>query len=77
MKEQKEVGFIPHTEPDGFICYSYDEGLLLDQSNPFGIVEESFQRAIQTLKDGVFQKNNQDFIKEFEALWSRQKVAKV
>lgn len=73
LKEQKEVGFIPHTEPDGFICYSYDEGLLLDQSNPFGIVEESFQRAIQTLKDGVFQKNNQDFIKEFEALWSRQK----
>ncbi|MCM3716628.1 ThiF family adenylyltransferase [Alkalihalobacillus oceani] len=72
LKNCQEAGFIPHIEPDGFICYSHDEGLLLDRNNPKGIIHESFQRAKRTLEEGVLKLNSEDFLLEFEALWSRQ-----
>ncbi|GAE36827.1 E2/UBC family protein [Halalkalibacter akibai] len=72
LKDPQALGFIPHVEPDGFICYSHDEGLLLDQSNPPGILSETYQRAVNTLREGITQKNHADFQKEFEAFWSRQ-----
>ncbi|PGB81751.1 thiamine biosynthesis protein ThiF [Bacillus toyonensis] len=73
LKEPQALGFIPHVEPDGFICYSHDEGLLLDQSNPSGILFEAYHRAVDTLRDGITKKNHADFQKEFESFWSRQK----
>lgn len=73
LKNCQEAGFIPHIEPDGLICYSHDEGLLLDRHNPKGIIHESFQRAKRTLEEGVLKLNSEDFLLEFEALWSRQK----
>jgi molybdopterin/thiamine biosynthesis adenylyltransferase len=73
LKEPRALGFIPHVEPDGFICYSHDEGLLLDQSNPSGILQEAFHRSVNTLRDGITGKNFGDFQIEFEAFWSRQK----
>ncbi|MGE7713241.1 E2/UBC family protein [Priestia megaterium] len=73
LKEPQIFGFIPHVEPDGFICYSHDEGLLLDQNNPSGILYEAYYRAVNTLKDGITKKNHTDFQKEFESFWSRQK----
>lgn len=72
LKNPKVLGFIPHIEKDGFICYSFDEGLLLDRSNPFGIMKEAFFRAEHTLREGILRKNYDDFHKEFESLWSRQ-----
>jgi molybdopterin-synthase adenylyltransferase len=72
LKNLQEAGFIPHIEPDGFICYSHDEGVLLDRNNPKGIIHESFQRAKRTLEEGVLKLNSEDFLVEFEALWSRQ-----
>ncbi|WP_413380846.1 ThiF family adenylyltransferase [Alkalihalobacillus sp. 1P02AB] len=72
LKNRQEAGFIPHIEPDGFICYSHDEGVLLDRNNPKGIIYESFQRAKRTLEEGVLKLNSEDFLIEFEALWSRQ-----
>ncbi|WP_078593155.1 ThiF family adenylyltransferase [Evansella clarkii] len=72
LKNRQEAGFIPHIEPDGFICYSHDEGVLLDRNNPRGIIHESFQRAKRTLEEGVLKLNSEDFLVEFEALWSRQ-----
>ncbi|MRX71956.1 thiamine biosynthesis protein ThiF [Bacillus lacus] len=78
LKNPKVLGFLPHIEKDGFICYSFDEGLLLDRSNPFGIIQEAFFRAENTLQDGISRKNHDDFLKEFESLWSRQeKIVKV
>ncbi|WP_046180578.1 E2/UBC family protein [Domibacillus tundrae] len=72
LKDPKSLGFLPHLEKDGFICYSHDEGLLLDESNPSGIVKEAFKRADKTLKDGLNQENDDEFLNEFEVLWSRQ-----
>lgn len=73
LKNPKVLGFLPHIEKDGFVCYSFDEGLLLDQSNPSGIVREAFIRAETTLCEGILKINHKDFLKEFESLWSRQK----
>jgi molybdopterin-synthase adenylyltransferase len=72
LKNPKALGFLPHIEKDGFICYSHDEGLLLDQSNPSGIIKEAFHRAEITLRDGILKRNQADFLKEFESFWSRQ-----
>lgn len=76
LKNPKVIGFLPHIEKDGFICYSHDEGLLLDQSNPSGIVKEAFRRADKTLRDGISGLNYGDYLKEFEVLWSRQDMLK-
>ncbi|PLT29291.1 E2/UBC family protein [Peribacillus deserti] len=72
LKDPQVLGFLPHIEKDGFICYSHDEGLLLDSSNPSGILKEAFQRAERTLRDGITGINKRDYLVDFEVLWSRQ-----
>lgn len=72
LKNPKVLGFLPHIEKDGFICYSHDEGLLIDRSNPSGIIKEAFHRAERTLRDGITGSNKDDYLTDFEILWSRQ-----
>ncbi|WP_285767517.1 E2/UBC family protein [Peribacillus sp. SI8-4] len=72
LKDPKVLGFLPHIERDGYICYAHDEGLLLDQSNPSGLVKEAFLRAENTLRNGITGRNEEDYLKEFETLWIRQ-----
>ncbi|WP_158236215.1 E2/UBC family protein [Geobacillus sp. WSUCF-018B] len=74
LEDRDVFGFIPHIEPDGFICYVHEEGLLLDQDNPFGIVKDSLARAIRTLEMGVSEDNYDDLYNEFEVYWARQKT---
>lgn len=66
------LGFIPHIERDGFICYMHDEGLLLDVDNPQGILRFCLERAIDTLSNGYSGTNRNDFINEFESYWAQQ-----
>ncbi len=65
------LGFIPHVDLDGFVCYSATEGLLLDASRPVEIVEHAIQAAHKTLTDGVTGSNLADFTDELEAYWSK------
>lgn len=66
------LGFIPHVDPDGGICFADPEGLVMDRRRPVQIVQESLQRALSTLADGVTGRNHADFIDELEVYWSRQ-----
>jgi molybdopterin/thiamine biosynthesis adenylyltransferase len=75
LKEPYALGFIPHVETDGYICYVHDEGLILNQDDPTGVLEACFSKAVQTLTDGLTKKNINDFYNEFEAYWSRLKGA--
>lgn len=64
---------IPHVEDDGYICYTYEDALVLDINNPIGIIQGCFQLAIKTLIDGFDKKNEADFYNEYEAYWRRLK----
>lgn len=65
------LGFIPHVEPDGTICYSQREGLLLNRRNPIGIIEQAVEKATITLCQGVCGDNVTDFTDEFEVYWNQ------
>lgn len=65
------LGFIPHVEPDGFVCFIQDENLLLDYKNPEGVLVECFKRTINALEKGAKRENEEDFLNEFDIYWSR------
>jgi molybdopterin-synthase adenylyltransferase len=65
------LGFIPHVEPDGFICFIQDQNLILDYSNPTGVLTECFKRTIRALEEGAKEGNKDDFLDEFETYWAR------
>ena len=65
------LGIMPHIEQDGYICYADNEGLILDSSDPVGILEEALHRAIRLLELGFSGNNRMDFMDEFLAYWTR------
>ncbi|MRT94582.1 hypothetical protein EMN46_16725 [Ancylomarina sp. 16SWW S1-10-2] len=66
LETYNQFGFIPHIDPDGYVCYAHDEGLVLDFKNPKGIIEDSIELATSTLMDGISGKNTDDFFNEFD-----------
>jgi molybdopterin-synthase adenylyltransferase len=70
------VGFIPHIDSDGYICYAQIDGLLLNRRDPTGIIDEALRRAIIVVEDGIRGKNSQDFVDEFDAYWRNLKDIK-
>lgn len=65
------LGFIPHVEPNGYVCYAQREGLLLNRHNFKGILDESIRKTISVLISGYRGENRNDFIDEFEAYWCK------
>jgi molybdopterin/thiamine biosynthesis adenylyltransferase len=65
------LGYIPHIETDGWICYSHDDYLFMDADNPAGVIAGTFALAKKTLQDGYLRKNEVDFLNEFESYWKR------
>ncbi len=65
------LGFIPHVEANGLICFKDPEGLVLDRRRPVDIVRETFGQALRVLEDGVSGRNRSDFADEFGAHWAR------
>lgn len=69
LKPYNALGFIPHVDKRGFICYSHDEGLLIDISRVTDIIAEAFEKVVKTLNDGISRANHNDIQAEFEAYW--------
>jgi len=65
------LGFIPHVDPYGQICFLDPEGLVLDRRHPVSIIQDAFCRAMQTLSDGVSGRNRAEFVDEWEVYWAR------
>lgn len=70
LRPWNALGFIPHVDTKGLICYIEPEGLILDRYQPIEIVAEAFQRTLNILSDGVTGRNQVDFVDEFETYWS-------
>lgn len=65
----KEIDFTPHIDPLGEVCYTKDEGIFWDYTNPEGLIYESLLGALNTIKDGIAGKNKKDLLSEFEYYW--------
>jgi molybdopterin/thiamine biosynthesis adenylyltransferase len=71
LKPWDALGFIPHVDQDGVICFADREGLIVDRHQPVALINEAFHRVLQLLTDGVRGANRRDFVDEFEAYWNR------
>ena len=60
---------IPHVEKTGKLCLAPATGVLLDATNPEGIIRDSVERARTLLHDGITRANAGDLEKEFLAYW--------
>jgi len=65
------LGFIPHVDATGLICFKDPEGLVLDRRRPVDIVRETFVQALGVLEVGVSGRNRNDFADEFGAYWKQ------
>jgi molybdopterin-synthase adenylyltransferase len=65
------LGFIPHVcPPEGFVCFTDAEGVVVNRREPLRVVAEGFRRALCLLADGITGRNHADFADEFETYWS-------
>lgn len=71
LRPPDALGFIPHIEDEGYICYLDSEGLLLNSEDPFGIICNALDKAVDVLQKGVSGSNQLDFMNEFGAYWRR------
>lgn len=50
------LGFIPHVDQRGFVCYTQKEGLLLNRRDSIGIIKDALGMASEVLSQGVREK---------------------
>jgi molybdopterin/thiamine biosynthesis adenylyltransferase len=65
------IGFIPHVEQDGKICYYQDDYLYIDADRPADVIKETFELAKETVLKGLREENAVDFVNEFQSYWLR------
>ncbi|MEP0418067.1 MAG: ThiF family adenylyltransferase [Ekhidna sp.] len=73
LPEYDHLGFLPHIEPKGLICYLEKESVFVNREEPKVVFQASVGLAIQTLVDGISGKNKGDFREEFHVFWERNK----
>ncbi|HXG36034.1 MAG TPA: ThiF family adenylyltransferase [Dehalococcoidia bacterium] len=71
LRPPDALGFIPHVDGNGYVCYADAEGLLLNSEDPVGILREATTRAVGILEDGASSKNRWEFMDEFLSYWRR------
>ncbi|RNB82106.1 hypothetical protein EDM59_21075 [Brevibacillus nitrificans] len=68
---------IPHKEPDGFLCFSNTESMLIDERYPGAVLLSCLEKVIELIEKGLSGANNDEYLVEFEAYWSRQTQTKI
>ena len=66
---QEGTQAIPHVNREGVVCYIDDNNYVVDFTNPFGIINESIERAIKILEVEESQTQQQEFVAEFNSFW--------
>lgn len=65
------LGFIPHIDSEGVVCFLEAEGIIFDRRRPLDVVRECISHVQRTLLEGVTGDNRHDFVDEFEVYWAR------
>lgn len=61
---------VPHIEKNGKLCLAPNNTVLLDASQPRGIIDEALGRARKLLAEGLSGNNERDLQHEFLAYWT-------
>jgi molybdopterin-synthase adenylyltransferase len=67
---------IAHVFEKGQVCIANTSGVLLDRSNPAGIICESIDRAQEVLRRGLAGESDPDLLSEILAYWNRRALLK-
>lgn len=62
-------GEIPHKSGNGFLCFTRNESLLIDERYPASILLNCLEKVIELIEAGVKGENKEDYLKEFEVYW--------
>jgi molybdopterin-synthase adenylyltransferase len=62
-------GTIPHKMPNGFLCFTRSESLILDVRYPASILLNCLIKVIKLVEDGLKGINQKEFLDEFEVYW--------
>jgi len=62
--------FIPHILSANQVCYLDNEGIILDEQNPVGIIREAVLKAYDTVINSVTGNSKEDFLLEFDYYWN-------
>lgn len=65
------LGYIPHVDEDGFVCYVQGDSQFINYNDPVAIVQSALARSVATLNRGYQGENKNDFIDGFAEYWSR------
>ncbi|MFK0521975.1 ThiF family adenylyltransferase [Paenibacillus illinoisensis] len=68
---QQQFGCIPHLENDGFICFTQNENLVIDERYPGKVVLDCLKKVISVLETGETTSENHDYLEEFEVYWAK------
>lgn len=71
LRPQDTLGFIPHIDPGGVICFLEEEGVVFDQRRPLDVIRDCLLHVRRTLREGITKANQHDFVNEFELYWAR------
>jgi len=73
LPKYDHLGFLPHIEPSGQICYLEKESVYVNREEPKAVFQASAELAMQTLRHGLSGKRKGDFREEFHVFWERNK----
>lgn len=71
LRPPEALGFIPHIDPGGVICFLEEEGIIFDQRRPLDVIRDCLLHVRRTLREGVTKTNQHDLVNEFEVYWTR------
>ena len=69
LKGHSAFGDIPHLMPSDAICYVDEEGILIDEDNPTGVIRDAFRKAFDTLVKSLKGESERDYVREFQYYW--------
>lgn len=75
LQSGEPVENIPHLLNRQEICYLDPEGVIWDEENPIGIIEQSVEMAYQTISKSLAGASDSDYLREFDFHWKNTQKA--
>tara|TARA_R110002050_G_scaffold192314_2_gene327258 strand:+ start:2345 stop:4093 length:1749 start_codon:yes stop_codon:yes gene_type:complete len=64
--------YIPHVDSNRLVCTYETDSIIIDQKDPYGVLNESLIRVKKIINEGIRKENFDDFEEEFLAYWNDQ-----
>lgn len=71
LRPPDALGFIPHIDQGGVICFLEEEGIIFDRRRPLDVIRDCLLHVRRTLREGVTNTSQDDLVNEFEVYWAR------